>query len=133
MRLTLDIGRETWDLLSAGDISGTEFRWRAGRIGERNKLHSQIREQTLKGLRFLRVQVPFGLSFEHSQDVNPMLRSFQIDAGFSGDRMRHHSKIRRGVRSQRHNQAEEARRIIQGISGSRPGFTLARRRLGLLV
>ncbi len=130
--MTLDIGRQTLDSLTAGDIAGTEFRRRAGRIGERNKLHSQIREQTLKGLRFLRVQVPFGLSFEHSQNINPMLRSFQVDAGFSGNRMRHHSKIRSGVRSQRHDQAEKARRIIQGISGSRPGFTLARRRLGLL-
>src|SRR6266705_3135059 len=93
-------------LLSAGDIAGTEFRRRsAGRMGKRNKLHSQIREQTLKSLRFLRVQVPFGLSFEHSKDVNPMLRSFQIDAGFSANRMRHHSKIRGGVRSQRHDQA----------------------------
>src|SRR5216684_3724727 len=81
--------------LPASDVTRTEFRgWRCGRAGKRHVLHSQIRQERLDHFRLLRTEIAVRLLFQHSEDVDPVLRSFEIDAGFAGDRMRHHPQTR---------------------------------------
>src|SRR5216683_6031093 len=82
-----------WLSLPTGDIAGAEFRRRRrGRIGKRDILHTQIGEQTLKHLRFLRIEIAASLGFQHSQDIDPVFGGFQIDASFLRKRMRHNSQ-----------------------------------------
>src|SRR6266705_1570042 len=104
-------------LLSARDIGRAEFRWWwCRRTGERNVLHAQVRQQPFDHLRLLGIEVAARFLFQHAEHINPVLRGLQVDTGLACNWMGHHAERGCRIRCQRHDQADETRRVIQGIA-----------------
>ena len=71
-------------LLSAGDVTGAELSGSGrGRTRKRHVLHAQVREQALEHLHFLWIEIAVSFGFQHSQDIDPVLRSFQVNTRFA--------------------------------------------------
>lgn len=78
--------------LAASDVAGAELSGRGrGRTRKGHVLHAQVREQSLEHLHFLRLEIALSLGVQHSQNIDPVFRSFQVNPGLARNGMRHHA------------------------------------------